>query len=452
MLRKTKLFLSVLLIFTMLSGSMVCYAQTQNAGDSSEKEEGYSYVIVNGIWRISSYTNGEASSEYSYDEKGNRIKKTVNGKEYTYDYDNEQRLIREAAEDCELWYLYESLNDRYPYGFRYLGDIFIYEKDVHGNIIGIKSQDGTGLVNYSFDGNWLLTGYVLTEEASGNPNADQIAEANSFLGIGCYYDRETGLYYNGRYYNTVTGTYMGNADDDASVFTRERTEIMPQASVDYAMEADEWSLELLNNGSYGGQINVYSENWYEGLSTLEIIARLLYGENTLASRTPEREAIAWLLLYRMDDTQFPQNLRDIATEAGQFSTIHPLDTEISDRINNTRQARTPDQSSAAWRNATYLACLLMLTNDKGNVYETIGKPAYYTNQVYFFSYRKVYDEGRLRGSGDTLTMEAWQTLQVKDVAIVGVGVFANSADIYTAGIYNIAYPDSERRNVFYNIK
>lgn len=388
MLRKTKLFLLVLLIFTMLFGSMVCYAQTQDAGDSSENEEGYSYAIVDGIRRISSYTNGEASSEYSYDEKGNRIKKTVNGKEYTYDYDNEQRLIREAAEDCEIWYLYESLNDRYPYGFRYLGDIFLYEKDVHGNIIGIKSQDGTGLVNYSFDGNWLLTGYVLTEEALGNPNADQIAEANSFLGIGCYYDRETGLYYNGRYYNTVTGTYMGSTGD-ASVFERERTEIMPQASVDYDMEAENWAQDLLNSGSYGEHME-YSGNWFESLSTVEILARLLYGENTAENRTSEREAIA---------------------------------------------------------------CLLMLTTDKDNVYEVIGKPAYYTNQVYFFSYRKVYDKRLLSCSGDTLTMTVWndRIVSVKDVSIIGVGTFDTASNIYASSAYNAAYPDESRRNVFYNI-
>lgn len=334
----------------------------------------------------------------------------------------------------------------YPYGFRYLEDIFIYDKDVHGNIIGIKSQDGTRLVNYSFDENWILTGYVLTGEASGNPNADQIAEANSFLGIGCYYDRETGLYYNGRYYNTVTGTYMGSAGDDASVFTRERTEIMPQASVDYDMEADSWAQELLNSGTYGVQITEYSENWFENLSTIEILARLLYGENTSEARTPEREAIAWLLLYRMDSTEFGQGLRGIATASGQFSTINP----VEDKAVNTYQARNPDYNALGWRNATYLACLLMLTTDKDNVYEVIGKPAYYTNQVFFISCSSA--KSGLKGTEGVLTVamvinNGRADVPVKDVVIIGVGNINSRVQFD-----NLSNSQTDNRNLFYNLK
>lgn len=137
---------------------------------------------------------------------------------------------------------------------------------------------------------------------------------------------------------------------------------------------------------------------------------------------------------------------------GQFSTIYPVneDTTQEEKNVSTHNAMNPS-SDMAWRSATYLACLICLTQNNDNIYDAIGKPAYYSNQVFIFSYKSVYDNSSLIGSGGNLVMKAWadKQLAVKDVAIVDIGTYANSAYIYSNYVYTQAYGT---RNVFYNLR
>lgn len=75
----------------------------------------------------------------------------------------------------------------------------------------------------------------------------------------------------------------------------------------------------------------------------------------------------------------------------------------------------------------------------------------YSDQVFFYSYKSVYGNNRLSGSGDSMKMKGWNDtiLAVKDVVIVAVGKYTNSDDIYTDDVYKKSY---EKRNVFYNLK
>lgn len=127
-----------------------------------------------------------------------------------------------------------------------------------------------------------------------------------------------------------------------------------------------------------------------------------------------------------------------------------LNALYDERNTNTKNSMNPF-GDMAWRSATYLACLISLTQNTDNIYEAIGKPSYYSNQVFFYSYKSVYNNKRLSGSGDSMKMKGWNDtiLAVKDVVIVAVGKYTNSDDIYTDDVYKKSY---EKRNVLYNLK
>lgn len=442
-----------LMLAIILMNNMVCYAADTTGRVDAGAE--YTYTMANGIRVLETYSHDDVYVRYTYDGQGRRTEKNINGKSTYYYYENE-RLIREVTGNFTTEYLYEDSSVR-PYGFVYQGNTYYYELDAKRYITGIMSSERDLIVTYVFDENMIPKNIIL-----GNTGDEgqyrELEYANSFLGIGYYFDRETGLYYNGRYYDAAAKKYIGAQYGDCTRSIYMGNDIQT-CDVDYDAEADLWANELLNSSTYGKSID-YSENWYSDLSTVEILARLIYGENTGDSETQEREAITWLLLYRTDSpNEFGSGLRGVATEYEQFSTINPKrnserNADEGRAEDDTAQARTPFVN-LAWRNATYLACLIMLTNNKSTINDVIGKPAYYGNQVYFYSYKKVYGERKLKGSGDTLTMANWGgDVSVKDVAIIGVGIYTESSNIYAQDVYNKAYPTNDKsgKNVFYNFK
>lgn len=305
----------------------------------------------------------------------------VNGSEYIYEYQDE-RLIRERHEGNTVEYIYDG-DSRHPLGFVFDNHHYIYTEDSEGHIVGIAAADNTASARYIFDEDWILQG-IVTDDGSTGSDIYYAAMNNHYLGIGYFYDTETGLYYNGRYYSSKTGAFLGSVCDTADIGERN---IQARASVDYDAEADSWAQELLNSNTYGRSMgDQYVENWFAQLSTVNAMK--------------------------------PSN-------------------------------------NYAWRSATYLACLICLTQDKDNVYEVIGKPAYYSNQVFFYSYTSVWgnepdEPRRLIGSGDNLQMLTWNGFKnVKDVAIVSLGTYTNSADIYTDYVFSQSHGI---RNVFYNLR
>ena len=89
--------------------------------------------------------------------------------------------------------------------------IYIYVKDLTGNIIGIYNEYGKEVARYEYDayGNHE----VLNENGTINNNATFIGNINPFRYKGYYYDVETSLYYcNSRYYNSKIYRWI-SADD-----------------------------------------------------------------------------------------------------------------------------------------------------------------------------------------------------------------------------------------------
>ena len=87
------------------------------------------------------------------------------------------------------------------------GQLYYYEYNGQGDIIGLVDSNMNEVVTYSYDtwGNLLSIGGSL---------ASTVGEINPFRYRGYYYDTETKLYYlNSRYYDPNTGRFL-NADDE----------------------------------------------------------------------------------------------------------------------------------------------------------------------------------------------------------------------------------------------
>ena len=87
-------------------------------------------------------------------------------------------------------------------GFRYNGGIYIFTKNLQGDILSVVNAfSGETAASYVYD-SW---GKVIS--ATGT-----LAEVNPIRYRGYYYDTETGLYYlQSRYYDPETGRFI-NAD------------------------------------------------------------------------------------------------------------------------------------------------------------------------------------------------------------------------------------------------
>ena len=98
-----------------------------------------------------------------------------------------------------------------PIGMRYrndtyakdVWDIYWFDKNFQGDILGVYNSAGTRLVSYSYD----LWGKVYISYSSGG--ASTSAAKNSLMYRGYYYDKDLGLYYLiSRYYDANTGRFI----------------------------------------------------------------------------------------------------------------------------------------------------------------------------------------------------------------------------------------------------
>ena len=91
----------------------------------------------------------------------------------------------------------------------YNGAKYWYDKNLQGDIVGIRNSAGTLVAQYVYDawGKILRITDKDGNDVSGNP--DHIANINPFRYRGYYYDVETGWYYlNTRYYDPNVGRFL----------------------------------------------------------------------------------------------------------------------------------------------------------------------------------------------------------------------------------------------------
>ena len=165
---------------------------------------------------LKALTFGSTTVGYTYNDGGVRTSKTVNGVLHSYSLDGEV-IMSESFADKLLIYLYDEFGT--PFGIKYresdyaLGefDCYIFEKNLHGDIIGIFSEAGARVASYEYDawGNCVNMTY-----ASGY---GVICNLNPFRYRSYYYDTETGFYYCGsRYYDPSLGRFI-SADSVGTV-------------------------------------------------------------------------------------------------------------------------------------------------------------------------------------------------------------------------------------------
>ena len=162
--------------------------------------------------RLATAMVGTTELEFTYNDEGIRISKTVNGVKHTYRLNGSQ-IVSEAWGNNLLIYLYDA--EGAPVGMMYRNstypsdtfDTFWFEKNLQGDIVAVYNAAGTKLISYTYDawGNFTITYH-------NGCTASHIANRNPFRYRGYYYDVETGFYYvSSRYYDPEIGRWI-NAD------------------------------------------------------------------------------------------------------------------------------------------------------------------------------------------------------------------------------------------------
>lgn len=168
----------------------------------------------------------------------------------------------------------------------------------------------------------------------------------------------------------------------------------------------------------------------EGLSTEEILSRLIYGECTYGTTGyyAQRCAIGWVLENRINysGTRFPKYLRETALQAinggAEFSVISGSNIQTQ----NARIIGSEGRASNAWSEATRIACSLVNSSCSSEFGCMISKPAGFTSQMFFVS-KGTWDAG-YSASGNTLNGNA-----VTDILL----------DVGDVG-------ENQNRNIFFN--
>ena len=210
---------------------------------------------------------------------------------------------------------------------------------------------------------------------------------------------------------------------------------------DSELAAEEWKSALLQNSSYGKSID-YSSNWYSDLSTVELLARLIYGENFYKSTyTSDQKAISRVVLNRTGYSRFGgETLKGVAIKSGQFATITGNESD-------TYAARNPEtiKNRDQWQNATFLACLLCTTTDEYEWNQIAPMPTGIDTQLYFVGFNYAYKYSLFRSNNGELQYYmdgSW--VNIYDVVVCGRGVLSSINELN----------DNSRnvnKNVFFNL-
>lgn len=145
---------------------------------------------------------------FAYYEDGTRMLKNNNGFQTDYYYDG-TRLIAEKNPNETIIYIYDDYGSVIGMQYRLTTyaedtwDVYWFEHNLQGDIVGVYDKSGTKLISYAYDawGNFTTTYY--------NNGASTTAVKNPFRYRGYYYDSDLQLYYlQTRYYDSVTGKFI----------------------------------------------------------------------------------------------------------------------------------------------------------------------------------------------------------------------------------------------------
>ena len=444
------------------------------AADSGENQSAKAYITIETTqqgytleWEKSKNAKvlkkaiiGEQEYDYTYNENKNRISKALKNNTITYTYDNESNLLSEKRGTDEFTYQYDFLNSLV--GFTLNGIVYSYVKDDSFNIVAINDENSNEAAKYEYDNNGIVSA-ILGKDSNGD--WVDMSKDISFIGTlnlirlhSYYYDDETGWYYTGqKYYDSAKNKFVGGVDNLNLISTYKdfsKNTASIAVSSDIVQRIARWQNSLMNTSSFGAPINTFTSNWYSNLSDVEILARLIYAENT--SNTADQNAVAWVIInrYNANKSYFGgQSYRGIATYSGAFEPI-------TGGSNGTANARVPKLSSTNWSHAIWIACALLTTYSDSDYCDLITKPTGMSSQLYFvglsyFFSGTVSKDATPSGTGLLYKMDGTYR-GIKNVVIVFDTATSYQNPISKSAINSDKRLDSNAEkgthNIFFNLK
>lgn len=376
------------------------------------------WTYSNGDKLLSTMNIPEGLVRYSYDKDNNRVEKAVGEKVTTFEYNELGQIVAEHRDGNSISYKYETLEELGDFleGFILNGQQYHFQKDENQTVTAILDSYGTTIAVYEYKDGIVCQMFGLDEngqwvDKSDDPNF--IGNLNMIRLYSYYYDSESGFYYSDRYYDSIHGCFVDGTDEIPC-------ELSPRSSLALSDKVDAEVDRLLSSSTYGKPLT-YSDNWYNSLTTTELLARLIYAENT--SYEPDQNAIGYCLLNRYHgkdgyNNYYGDTMKEIATKANQFTVITGGST-------SSTHARQPKTSSDGWKHATYIAVSIVLSdNNISDCEDLFDRPKYMENQTQFVSWA-YFMKNSTNGSGCI----KYKNSEVIDVIIPGVGTYTNKEDL-----------------------
>ena len=328
--------------------------------------------------------NGE-NILFFYDLKGNIISEKIGDSWTSFLYDSNNNMISVKTKEHIMNFEYV---DNELKGFSYDNETYSY-KICDCNVYMLIDNNENEVAKYEYleDGRQIVYGKNEDGEWIQNLDSDFIGNINPMRLLGSYYDKYLDWYYvNGYFYDDKINNYV-NEQNDLTKYTEKLEEIVlefenmiPQTYDDSLKEyirkqAIKRYNEMINDTNVGKPITKGS-NWYASLSTTELVARIIYGENS--DRYEDENAIAIVMANRLC-TGFPSyksdyynyDIRNVVTKESQFSALIP----------GNSQSKAPNVNDNTWDYCLTFACFLCLTQEicdsssyYTNVIDLIGKP------------------------------------------------------------------------------
>ena len=158
-----------------------------------------SYLGHDLTWEKGRQLKSFDNNTYTYNARGFRTSKTVNGVKHTYTLDG-TNIIREEWSGNVLVPLYD--DEESVCGIIYNNVPYYFRKNLQGDIISIANRNAVNVATYTYDAWGKCT---ITSDTSGC----NIANINPFRYREYYFDTETGLYYlQSRYYDSSIGRFI----------------------------------------------------------------------------------------------------------------------------------------------------------------------------------------------------------------------------------------------------
>lgn len=391
---------------------------------------------------------------FTYDEDHQRISKKYGDSITEYTYDEKGRLDQIIVDDGTVLSIgYDSEESLIVSSIDYFGETFHLNYDFEGNVESLTWKENVIAVydySSSYEGD---VNYYLESGTNVSPAALTIGYINPFRYRGMIYDRETGDYYTGVfYYDPENDTYLHQD------FTNDDSGNQNRSYYDVVIANINSETSALMNSVVAGYCSpkTYSSGWYSSLSTVEIVARLIYGES--GSENDDKKAVAWVMLNRYDanSTDFhtgSNNIRNIATFSGAFSAITGgANDTVAGRCAGSfeivgNQANFNKLGTCTW-NASAVCNLVNYPNNAStgvNWSSVITKPYGISTQKYFLSV-STFCNVTYQGTGYICYNYNNHTLKLLNVCIPGN--LANVTNLST--ITNNSSQYQNRYNVYYN--